>query len=109
MTAVRSVLRAAPTRDTFAGMHVADATRERGSIKRCIDAPISREQIESVVSAAVLAPNPRLVAIVLNANPEIVKEDHAAAMMGIENPCGWTELESRSTALRLKMEHTTSV
>jgi nitroreductase len=126
-------------RDTFGGMQVADAIRERRSIKRFTDAPVAREQIESLLSAAVLAPNHRLtepwrfyvlgpaareaygrvlgmrkakkiedptvaratidkvaeehralpamivVAIALNANPEIVEEDHAAAMMGIEN------------------------
>ena len=120
-------------------MHVADAIRERRSIKRFTNAPVSREQIESLLSAAVLAPNHRLtepwrfyvlgpaareaygrvlggrkakkiedpaaaqatvenvaqehralpamiaVAIALNASPEIVEEDHAAAMMGIEN------------------------
>jgi len=120
-------------------MHVADAIRERRSIKRFTDAPVSHEQIEALLSAAVLAPNHRLtepwrfyvlgpaareaygrvlgerkakkiedpaaarttidnvakehralpamiaVAIALNANPEIVEEDQAAAMMGIEN------------------------
>ena len=120
-------------------MHVADAIRARRSIKRFTDAPVSREQIESLLSAAVLAPNHRLtepwrfyalgpeareaygrvlggrkarkitdpaaaqatidqvakehralpamlaVAIVQNADPEILAEDHAAAMMAIEN------------------------
>lgn len=120
-------------------MHVADAIRDRRSIKRFADTPVSREQIDALLSAAVLAPNHRLtqpwrfyvlgpdarqayghvlggrkakritdpvaaqaatervaaehralpamivVAIALNANPEIVEEDHAAAMMGIEN------------------------
>jgi len=41
-------------------MQVADAIRERRSIKRFTAAPVSREQIESLVSAAVLAPNHRL-------------------------------------------------
>jgi len=129
----------AAARDTLDGMQVADAIRERRSIKRFTAAPVSREQIESLVAAAVLAPNHRLtepwrfyvlgpaareaygrvlggrkakkiddpaaaqttidnvarehralpamiaVAIVLNASPEIVEEDHAAAMMAIEN------------------------
>jgi nitroreductase len=120
-------------------MQVADAIRERRSIKRFTDAPVSREQVETLLSAAVLAPNHRLtepwrfyvlgpdaraaygrvvggrkakkiddpaaaratidrvtaehralpamiaVAIAVNANPEILEEDHAAAMMGIEN------------------------
>src|ERR1041384_6265995 len=120
-------------------MHVADAIRERRSIKRFTAAPVSREQIEALLSAAVLAPNHRLtepwrfyvlgpearaaygrvlggrkakkvddpaakaatidnvaaehralpamivVAIVQNANPEILEEDIAAAMMAIEN------------------------
>src|SRR5215475_10190641 len=60
MTAVRSVLRAAPAHDTFGGMDVADAIRERRSIKRFTDAPVTREQIESLLSAAVLGPNHRL-------------------------------------------------
>jgi nitroreductase len=41
-------------------MHVADAIRERRSIKRFADTPVTREQIESLLSAAVLAPNHRL-------------------------------------------------
>ena len=41
-------------------MHVADAIRERRSIKRFTDAPVTREQIESLLSAAVLGPNHRL-------------------------------------------------
>jgi nitroreductase len=41
-------------------MHVADAIRERCSVKRFTDAPVSREQIESLLAAAVLAPNHRL-------------------------------------------------
>jgi nitroreductase len=41
-------------------MHIADAIRERRSIKRFTDAPVSREQIESLIAAAVLAPNHRL-------------------------------------------------
>ncbi len=120
-------------------MHVADAIRDRRSIKRFTNAPVSREQIEALLSAAVLAPNHRLtepwrfyvlgpeareaygrvlggrkakkvedpavaqatvdrvaaehralpamiaVAIVRNDNPEILEEDHAAAMMAVEN------------------------
>jgi nitroreductase len=120
-------------------MNVADAIRSRRSIKRFTDAPVSREQIESLLSAAVLAPNHRLtepwrfyvlgpeareaygrvlggrkakkipdpaaaqttidqvaaehralpamivVAVVQNANPEILEEDLAAAMMAIQN------------------------
>jgi len=41
-------------------MHVADAIRERRSIKRFTDAPVTRDQMESLLSAAVLAPNHRL-------------------------------------------------
>src|SRR5688572_23290032 len=41
-------------------MHVADAIRERRSIKRFTDAPVSRERLESLLAAAVLAPNHRL-------------------------------------------------
>lgn len=120
-------------------MHVSDAIRQRRSIKRFTNAPVTREQIDELLSAAVLAPNHRLtepwrfyvlgpearaaygrvlggrkakkiadpavgqatvdqvvaehralpamiaVAMTLNANPEIVEEDYAAAMMAIEN------------------------
>ena len=41
-------------------MNIADAIRDRRSIKRFTDAPVSREQIESLLGAAVLAPNHRL-------------------------------------------------
>jgi nitroreductase len=37
-----------------------DAIRERRSIKRFSDRPVSREQIEALISAATLAPNHRL-------------------------------------------------
>jgi nitroreductase len=47
-------------RDTVDRVHVLDAIRERRSIKRFTDAPVSREQIASLLSAAVLAPNHRL-------------------------------------------------
>jgi nitroreductase len=120
-------------------MQVADAIRERRSIKRFADTPISREQIDALLSVVVLAPNHRLtepwrfyvlgpearaaygrvvgerkakritdpaaaqaavekvtaehralpamiaVTIALNPDPAIVEEDHAAAMMGLEN------------------------
>lgn len=41
-------------------MTVADAIHSRRSIKRFSDAPVSREAIESLLAAAVLAPNHRL-------------------------------------------------
>lgn len=41
-------------------MHVADAIQQRRSIKRFTTAPVSREQIDALLSAAVLAPNHRL-------------------------------------------------
>ena len=41
-------------------MHVADAIHQRRSIKRFTNAPVSREQIEALLAAAVLAPNHRL-------------------------------------------------
>jgi nitroreductase len=41
-------------------MHVSDAIRERRSIKRFTNAPVSREQLEPLLAAAVLAPNHRL-------------------------------------------------
>src|SRR5262252_8535913 len=47
-------------RATLSPMHVADAIRERRSIKRFSQAPVSREQIERLLEAAVLAPNHRL-------------------------------------------------
>lgn len=120
-------------------MDVSDAIRQRRSIKRFTNAPVTREQIDALLTAAVLAPNHRLtepcrfyvlgpearaaygralrgrkakkiadpavaqatvdqvvaehralpamiaVAMTVNANPEIVEEDYAAAMMAIEN------------------------
>ena len=41
-------------------MQIADAIRERRSIKRFTDGPVSREQIEALLTAAVQAPNHRL-------------------------------------------------
>jgi len=41
-------------------MNIADAIRDRRSIKRFTDTPVSREHIESLLGAAVLAPNHRL-------------------------------------------------
>ena len=41
-------------------MQIADAIRERRSIKRFTDAAVSREQIETLIAAAVQAPNHRL-------------------------------------------------
>ena len=41
-------------------MHVSDAVRERRSIKRFADRPVSREEIETLLAAAALAPNHRL-------------------------------------------------
>jgi nitroreductase len=41
-------------------MHVFDAIQHRRSIKRFTDRPVSREEIEAVLAAAVLAPNHRL-------------------------------------------------
>lgn len=41
-------------------MHVADAISSRRSIKRFTSRPVSREEIESVLAAAVAAPNHRL-------------------------------------------------
>lgn len=41
-------------------MDVADAIHQRRSIKRFTSAPVSREQIEALLSAAVQAPNHRL-------------------------------------------------
>src|SRR3954465_7120836 len=41
-------------------MHVTDAIRDRRSIKRFTDQPVAREQIESLLAAATLAPNHRL-------------------------------------------------
>ena len=126
-------------RDTFGRMHVSDAIHQRRSIKRFANEPVTREQIDALLAAAVLAPNHRLtepwrfyvlgpearaaygrvlggrkakkiadpavvqatvdqvvaehralpamiaVAMTVNANPEIVEEDYAAAMMAIEN------------------------
>jgi nitroreductase len=55
-----SILVGKTGRDTLDRMHVAEAIRERRSIKRFTDAPVTREQIESLLSAAALAPNHRL-------------------------------------------------
>src|SRR5262245_66471638 len=44
----------------FQGMHVTDAIRERRSIKRFADRPVTREEIETLLDAATLAPNHRL-------------------------------------------------
>jgi nitroreductase len=41
-------------------MHASEAIRERRSIKRFTDRPISREQVETLLDAATLAPNHRL-------------------------------------------------
>jgi nitroreductase len=41
-------------------MRVADAIRERRSIKRFAERPITREEIETLLAAAALAPNHRL-------------------------------------------------
>src|SRR3954465_4329800 len=41
-------------------MHVTDAIRDRRSIKRFTDQPVAREQIETLLAAATLAPNHRL-------------------------------------------------
>ncbi len=120
-------------------MSISEAIRQRRSIRRFTDRPISPDEIELLLTAATLAPNHRLtqpwrfyvlgpvarhayglalgerkarkitdevaardmrqtvaaehralpmmiaVAIVNNENPEIAEEDHAAAMMAIEN------------------------
>src|SRR5262245_6776628 len=44
----------------FQGMHVTDAIRERRSIKRFADRPVTRQEIEALLDAAALAPNHRL-------------------------------------------------
>ncbi len=41
-------------------MRVSDAIQQRRSIKRWTDRPVSRDEIEAVLAAAVLAPNHRL-------------------------------------------------
>ena len=41
-------------------MNASDAIRERRSIKRFADRPVTREQIETILAAATLAPNHRL-------------------------------------------------
>jgi len=41
-------------------MHTTDAIRDRRSIRRFTDRPVSREQIETLLDAAVVAPNHRL-------------------------------------------------
>jgi len=45
---------------TFVGMRATEAIRARRSIKRFTDRPITREQIEALLDAAVHAPNHRL-------------------------------------------------
>jgi nitroreductase len=45
---------------TFVAMRATEAIRERRSIKRFTDRPISREEIEALLDAAVHAPNHRL-------------------------------------------------
>src|SRR3954470_10762798 len=44
----------------FLRMRASEAIRERRSIKRFIDRPVSREEIEALLAAATLAPNHRL-------------------------------------------------
>jgi nitroreductase len=44
----------------FQHMRASDAIRERRSIKRFADRPVSREEIETLLDAATLAPNHRL-------------------------------------------------
>lgn len=44
----------------FESMHVTDAIRERRSIKRFADRPVTRQEIEALLDAAALAPNHRL-------------------------------------------------
>ena len=41
-------------------MRITDAIRERRSVKRFTDRPVSREEIEALLAAATLAPNHRL-------------------------------------------------
>ena len=41
-------------------MHISDAIRDRRSIKRFTDRPVTREEIEQILDAATLAPNHRL-------------------------------------------------
>ena len=45
---------------TFHLMHIADAIRDRRSIKRFADRPVSREEIETLLDAATQAPNHKL-------------------------------------------------
>ena len=45
---------------TFHLMHIADAIRDRRSIKRFVDRPVSRQDIETLLDAATLAPNHKL-------------------------------------------------
>ena len=44
----------------FATMHIADAIRDRRSIKRFTERPVLREEIETLLNAATLAPNHHL-------------------------------------------------
>src|SRR5579875_3727679 len=41
-------------------MHIADAIQNRRSIRRFTDRPISRDELEPLLAAAILAPNHRL-------------------------------------------------
>src|SRR5512147_364431 len=41
-------------------MHVTDAIRARRSVKRFTDRPVTRQEIETLLAAAALAPNHRL-------------------------------------------------
>src|SRR6185503_12703972 len=45
---------------TFTSMNVADAITQRRSIKKFLDRPVTRAEIEALLEAAVLAPNHRL-------------------------------------------------
>src|SRR6185503_7989382 len=50
-----------PRRTTkFNRMHVSDAIRDRRSVKRFAERTVSREEIETLLAAATLAPNHRL-------------------------------------------------
>src|SRR5258708_327964 len=41
-------------------MHISDAIRDRRSIKRFTERPVTREEIETILGAATLAPNHKL-------------------------------------------------
>lgn len=41
-------------------MHISDAIKQRRSVKRFTDRPVTREEIEALLAAATLAPNHRL-------------------------------------------------